>query len=819
MAGKVVAQPCLLPATVEFRGSSASKTKVGHAEYQSNGTGIPKRYLVETVGESADPATLSGSGYTSGDVGFSTADSRSRTPLGGTATFTASLTWPVGDTAYLSFQYRSSPYNYITVLDSTDFGGSTSGSGSYGGSYLVPEGVIFQMTGSYGDYAAGTVEWEPDDTPGTQTSTYTYDSGPTVEDHNGGLELYSGSLSASVTIDSPTAKHYDTTSSYLPARRLYTLSDEYTTPELESYARNFLTQDSTWGQPVKAASRALATNELSITVQNCQARIAWHSKPLEDYLVQWEEVTTLTGQAPVRVRHRAFVAGNGYAPMQFETPWVQPPAGNGTINICKLQVTPVTKCDGCDVAGSPGVAEFKADGADFGFDLGAADFGRPSGRLSVSSLLPSATLSTPASLTFRGNTNLTDVVEVGGTLRQAFSGEHLADVVTNDAFSYQIRFFSAQNVLGKVAGLYVTQNDPYTTWHIRNPNGALDTNELLVVEERDGSWNTNHYQYLPGSNTWELTRGNGYRRETVETVWNAGSLTETKVRKVFDAGDALTSEKHEIYTLTTNGLFLTSEVFDPNGLNLVTTHTYDTYGRPVTRDEHSGYWEQRTYDTSGRLATLTQVRNNRTNILYASESVLRTDYAYTPASGSGDDGAIAPLTPRTTVLYDTDGYSITTLARTYIVLTNGFRQDIRCRDAAAAWTDGNNLVTTTRYYTNGPFKDFVHTIDHPDQTRTVFFYESNATQRTTIRLEGAADPSSPTNILTGTQSILVQGTRGETLLSETYFKNSAAQVILTDRQVYEYLDELKLSHRVLSHNGTTQTVQYGCCGLEAGVKP
>src|SRR5204862_6643943 len=109
--------------------------------------------------------------------------------------------------------------------------------------------------------------------------------------------------------------------------------------------------------------------------------------------------------------------------------------------------------------------------------------------------------------------------------------------------------------------------------------------------------------------------------------------------------------------------------------------------------------------------------------------VIWYDYAF--LSGSGDTGTETNR-PRTTIEYIL-GKEI---SRSYLVLLNGEQREIECVTAGASWNDTNNLVTTTKFYTNGPFKGLTLSTLVPDGILTLYEYYTNSSTRTNVVWQG-----------------------------------------------------------------------------------
>src|SRR5439155_27269509 len=129
----------------------------------------------------------------------------------------------------------------------------------------------------------------------------------------------------------------------------------------------------------------------------------------------------------------------------------------------------------------------------------------------------------------------------------------------------------------------------------------------------------------------------------------------------------------------------------------------------LTRSD--GFWEIKEYDinryaTNHVIAFLNQATTSNGAL------ARRFEYAYGSnfIAGAGDGGYRSPFAPRRTVEYVL-GQEV---SRSYLVWKRGERRDIQCVTPGAAWDAADNLVTITRYYTNGTNELRLWTIEHPD---------------------------------------------------------------------------------------------------------
>jgi len=157
-------------------------------------------------------------------------------------------------------------------------------------------------------------------------------------------------------------------------------------------------------------------------------------------------------------------------------------------------------------------------------------------------------------------------------------------------------------------------------------------------------------------------------------------------------------------------------------------------------------------------------------------------------------------------------YQAQQISREHLVRRAGERIDVVDYRTDVNLYDANNLFTTNRYYTNGTFIGYLKSIRYADGTASVYFYETNSTQKTTTTLNGQPDPASDTNIVNGTKTVSVVGLAGQTLTNTTY-AIPETNVVLS-REIYSDFDDLFRPRRVTYLDGTFKQVSYDCCGVE-----
>jgi hypothetical protein len=233
---------------------------------------------------------------------------------------------------------------------------------------------------------------------------------------------------------------------------------------------------------------------------------------------------------------------------------------------------------------------------------------------------------------------------------------------------------------------------------VENPDGAASTNRLKITDA-DGL--TSDFEFR--TNGWMLVKAGGVQKQ-MRSYSPSGQATRSVTNEIRDANDALVGYTRDSYETYSFGLRPIESVTGAS--NNVSTNSYLWYTntasyttgllRQVTQSD--GSWEVREYDTN-RFPT---------NVVMAFLNVAPTNngsvarhfdhgYGTNAIPGAGDRGTWMAFEPRRTVEYVL-GHEI---GRSYVVLRRFERHDIQCVTPGAAWTNGDNLVTITRDYTNG----------------------------------------------------------------------------------------------------------------------
>jgi len=481
---------------------------------------------------------------------------------------------------------------------------------------------------------------------------------------------------------------------------------------------------------------------------------------------------------------------------------------NGLILTGNISVQVVHEDEGCRGSTCQAAAEFAQTSTgnrsvSTAFKLGRGAFGKSAGALSIKENNPISALCTPACLKYLYPTNYDcEVITNANGIRQAKIPEGLANIVTNTAYKYSVEFYPASAIGTKSNGLYQLSGAPLSTTTVENPDTTGNTTNRLRVTDGDGSVSDYAWQ----TNGWYLTNGGGMRTiyKNVTTDSNVVRTSTVEIRGETNGLVACTIKKYQAITIGTNYLTNVVEAATGDG-SAARTNTYTYYTNSpiagVKKEElmADGYWQIHRYETNTCLAFLNQAPTTN-------GSLCRTiDYGYgtNAIPGAGDKGRRQLTMPRRTV-ESLLGYEI---SRSYLVVLRHERREIRCVTPGAAWTNADNLVTTRRYYTNGPNDRKLWSIERPDGTMEIFDYITSA-NRTKIVLTGAPD-AAKTNVVDGTKTITVVGPVGQ-MVSRTVV--DIASGITVASEVYTNYDSYNRPRKITYLDGTSTLTDHGCCG-------
>jgi RHS repeat-associated protein len=427
---------------------------------------------------------------------------------------------------------------------------------------------------------------------------------------------------------------------------------------------------------------------------------------------------------------------------------------------------------------------------------------------------PTFDLFTPASLHYGPLSEDIDLIHETTNhiwLRQVKSVTGLADIVVLSTNEYEIRVYAPSNVLSKTNGLWQTTNSPSFVYAFRNgkPTNA-NPHTLWITSSQSGSTVTNEYQYQTNASAWVLTLDRGQSQGAASNSVSGQLQFETL--DWLNTNSAAYSEKTaRTFTNAAWGTVILTNRLNPGSSEILTSFEYYSstndplYGAVRKIASNDGGWEEFFFDTSRRRK---EIRHGFGSNGYTTDTNLcRIEIRdFTTLSGSGDPGTDTN-TPRTVIEFTLGKET----ARRYLVLKDDERREITCTTAGAPWTDSNNLVRITRYYTNGSFASLPKSVFEPDRTLTTYEYATNATARTNLVWRGAPDANTNA-VISGTKTVTVLGLAGQ-MISRTV--SDIATGVVLSQDTYSEEDEFLRPQRVTHLDGTSELTEYGCCGVDS----
>ena len=596
--------------------------------------------------------------------------------------------------------------------------------------------------------------------------------------------------------------------------------------------------------------------------QKTKYRFNFDSAAGVNYRLTWNEVTHQPDGRTSRRHLEEVVVGTG-AVVYSDEHEILPPAWDDysdpsagaayvTVEAVKIQVDPSPSnpphAGAAPGGGSPGAGHVggpdgggdclsgdcagsgiqPAEGVLVGIRLGASSYGGNVGALILSAQEPSPILSTPAGLQFATIRPEVDAVRIDGVLRQVKGPQAFADIVTINAYQYEVRLYYPSQVGTKSGATYpiLDPNNPFVRWTIANPDASPTLYNTLRVTETRGVVNrVRDFVYAPATRTWTLTHPANTGVEESVVAENIPAGTREYTTTVRPPGGSTVLRVSRKYQQFTGFEGVVEESVGEGAEKRTTTFSYHTgYSSQQVNGNKlplqqvlypDGSWRRYAYDSNLRR---TWVRASFGNQAPTDDNGLcrATSYDYAPVDVA-DDGSLESATPRTETHYLLDHE----IGRTYRVLVpggNGLASERRvyqCQTPGAAVSASDNLLTVTKYYLTGTFAGRPKCVNHPDGTRTAYLYSrsgsgTSATETTAV-LVGQPDGANDTNILAGTVTTTVVGHIGQ--LVSRQFRDKASSTVLS-LETYTYLDELKRSYTVTYLDGTSKTVQFACCGMD-----
>src|SRR6266498_1468167 len=470
----------------------------------------------------------------------------------------------------------------------------------------------------------------------------------------------------------------------------------------------------------------------------------------------------------------------------------------------------------CVTLEKPGTTDAQLESLNAIFKLGSGDFGNAQAQLQILSRYVHSNLCTPTLLNALAPSPGFEVLNSSNAVRQVLGPSFLLEVTQDSEdgsqFLYKVNLHYRPDPLSTSNGFYLipTNSVPFKVITVENPNTTNNYNTLLISENTNAATNQTRYVYDPTNASWTLELpGSLSKHKLVTESTNATEVVERK--SIYQPGtpDVLIYSERNRYSLVEGERMLVEQVLDPDTAKLTNLFVYYTasnefrYKRLNQKIAYDGFWEKYDYDTN-YFKRVTPFNHSANNAAESQCRVLEVTYA---TAGVFTNPAIST----------TEKVMGQIVAKSFRAVYSGTNvQEIVCQDPNAAWNDTNNLVTITRYYNDGhPFKRRLASIKNPDGTLALYSYATNATELTTTISEGQPGGTDTNSVAEGTQTILVEGTLGESK-SRTVYPIIAGNVDTSKtlvRESYSYSsgDPFKLTPTVTNLDGTITSGTPGCC--------
>jgi RHS repeat-associated protein len=471
----------------------------------------------------------------------------------------------------------------------------------------------------------------------------------------------------------------------------------------------------------------------------------------------------------------------------------------------------------------PGGGNFWTKSVHARLSLGRTGSGESAGELRVDADSISSALYTPAGLAAIGSRLGVQVIrDTNGAVRQVKAPQLLADIITLDPTSYEVRFYTIAGLGAYDAptGLYAVSGSPFVIYKFENPDAGV-VERLRITETRSGDVRIHEFMQNTGANTISLSRGNGLRKE-FETISVSG-IDTTKVLSVLNLDGSTASTVSRTWRVYPWGEELIAETLDPEGAALTTNYAfYDNlsvdgfnYGRLKQRTSSDGSWERRTWHASGR--PLKVIRPFLSSPVSAADSACRvTEYVYGVLSDIDGDSIDEQLTTviELTLGQETSRSYEIEWSKAVMLGSDSFerRSDIRCVAAGAAWNASGNLTTETLRYVSGDFSGRTRRVVNPDGTASLTTYTLATNGELTTVSESGAPNGTLDAIIDGLRTTTVTNAQGYEAQSS---KQDVASTLTLEQWVATEFDDFGRPTRMDYADGTYETRSYACCGLSS----
>lgn len=464
--------------------------------------------------------------------------------------------------------------------------------------------------------------------------------------------------------------------------------------------------------------------------------------------------------------------------------------------------------------------------------LGRGTNGNSMGNLRVEEAQMGPFSATPSRLSYDGgfNNEVEVIKDEWGGVRQVLAPEAFADVVVDDQYGYEIRFYNPNEVdiepememitsgdeqeypetyveVAVPTGRYVATNGaPFSVWKIENPDGASADNRIKIIHEIGEGNET--YLFEQDGNTWTLDRGDGGQEEEKTTsvyedqgIWYREYTVVVKDGNGTPSYKAWTKERFFAF-----GLRPVEQVIDPDGAALSTTWTYYTneqadggsYAQVKQVIHPNGTWERYEYDSEGRIT------KHKTPWLDAAPGAADNQCRVVETAYQENQGELTSTTIEKILGVET--------GRRYWIKNEGGTQvqNITCTVQGAGVGAGTNLVNMTNYVSSGDFKGKTASVQHSNGALTIYGYQRDG-QTGALTTTVERGEASGSTVIDGTRTVTIEDAMGRLVSREE--RDIATGILIEGLEVVQ-MDEQGRPTRINYSDGTYEEKAYACCGVE-----
>jgi RHS repeat-associated protein len=480
-------------------------------------------------------------------------------------------------------------------------------------------------------------------------------------------------------------------------------------------------------------------------------------------------------------------------------------------------------CERCRSGCNFNTPTFALHSLDFSLNLGPGPLGS-AGFLHLAADVPAQNLGSLSALRrdLRDGTSVfyDRTQPAGSPARQILAPQVFVDLVSLDAYSYEIRFYrpADKGILGS-NGLYSPSGTLLGKTKVENLDQSLTTSYQMRITTTNGSdVEKGEFTYTPASQGWLLRheRGGDVKFESRASTIN-GQGQRVEIHEIRNSSNTVVWSEQNTYEVfpwnaapnARNLEELVSSVLDPSGVAETTTYAYYTsagndgpnYGRLKSRVTPTGYWELCEYDALGRMSKKTSPFGNSTLGSTTNLRIMQTQY---------DTGGYIRTDTETVVLGDG---SVWEVGRTHSLNSYNSPRTVEtvvCTVPGASWNAASNLVTTTKYVGFGTFLGRLQSIVRPDGTGELYTYSSTGGNVTTTIYAGAFN-AGRTQVVAGRKTIRITNSL-DIVIDETV-SDIASNLVLSTKIATQFDDAGRVT-RYDYQDGSFETYVHGCCGLE-----